>query len=203
VLLAAVSLIPLARIPRFESAVADDGGDRHRPVTAALVLIVALGLVTLGGSAVFVFSGVIAVEEAGMTPLAVSFVLSANAAAGIPTARWRGRRPLAGAWILAIAVLALLLGLTESAPMFAVVVTTWGFVYWFAIPGVFALLSDRSRHPSERAGDAQAAMAAGRVVGPIVGGIAVNAGSFTTLGALGAVTLAGAGATVLAVELTL
>jgi predicted MFS family arabinose efflux permease len=69
-----------------------------------------------------------------------------------------------------------------------------------AIPAVFRLLAERSLTPSERVGDAQAVMAVGRVVGPVVGGIALGTGHFTLLSIVGAVIMCLAAFTVTTVE---
>ena len=71
------------------------------------VILVALGLLTLGGSSVFVYAAAIGEELDGLTPLTVSLLFSANALAAIPSARWTGRRGPAGLWFLMTAVCAL------------------------------------------------------------------------------------------------
>ena len=199
--LAALALIPLARVPSFATLPARAGG-RNQAVRPALVLIAALGVVTLGGSAVFVFAGAIAAQKYGMGPVAVSLAFSANAAAGIPSARWRGGRPGAGWWLLIATASAIGIGTFDQAPLFWLILTAWGFAFWLAIPATFNLLSERSRFPAERAGDAQAAMAAGRAVGPLMGGAAVAAGSFQTLGIVGGVVIAVGALMIVAVEQT-
>ena len=197
--LAALALVPLTRIPHF--AVADRADQqRNRPVPQALVLVAALGVITLGGSAVFVFAGAIGTEQYGMDPFFISIVFSANAAAGIPAARWRGRRPFAGAWLLVPAVSAALLGFLDQPAVFWLLVTVWGFCFWMAVPGIYALLSSRSRFPAERAGDAQASMAAGRALGPLIGGVLVSAGSFGSLGITGGAIIAGGAIAAIVVE---
>ena len=162
--------------------------------------MIALGIVTLGGSAVFVFAGAIAADQYGMAPFTVSIVFSANAAAGIPSARWRGERPHAAAWFLIPAVSAAALGFLDQPLMFWVLVVAWGFCFWMALPGVYTLLSSRSRHPAERAGDAQAAMAAGRALGPLIGGALVSAGSYGALGITGGVLIALGAMAILAID---
>ena len=67
------------------------------------------------------------------------------------------------------------------------------------IPGVYSLLAERSHYPDERAGDAQAIMAAGRVVGPLMGG-ALYAWSVTALGIVGGGLMTLAGLTMVYVE---
>ncbi len=199
-LLAVLTLLPLASIPTFY--VPDvSASSRNKPVPQALVLVLALGVMTFGGSAVFVFVGAMGVEQYGMDPFVISLVFSANAAAGIPSARWRGARPLAGAWFLLPAVFSVLVGMLDQQPVYWVLITVWGFAFWMAIPGVYSLLAERSRHPAERAGDAQASMAAGRALGPLVGGSIVNAGGFDTLGIVGAVVIAASAVAILVVEL--
>ena len=199
--LALASLIPLARTPAFgtESAAGDDG-ERHHAVPQALVLMAALTLLTLGGSAVFVFGGVIASVKLGLDPMVIALAYSANAAASIPSARWRGRRRAVGLWLFLTAGCAVALGLIEQGWMFWAVLSVWGFAFWAGVPGVYTLLSERSAYPAERAGDAQAAMAAGRALGPLLGGLVINAGSFAWLGIVGGALMATAGATCLAVE---
>ena len=83
-----------------------------------------------------------------------------------------------------------------------VILVVWGAAFWAATPGAYAILAARSRYPSERAGDAQAAMAAGRAIGPLLGGVLVSAGSFETLSVVGGVLLVIAAVTILVVEIT-
>ncbi|MEE9415761.1 MAG: hypothetical protein V3V01_10790, partial [Acidimicrobiales bacterium] len=45
--------------------------------------------------------------------------------------------------------------------------------------------SQRSEHPKERAGDAQAVMAVGRVFGPLAGGFIMQTSGPSTLGLMG------------------
>jgi predicted MFS family arabinose efflux permease len=198
--LAVAALVPLAMTPTFAVTPADQRGVRSRAVPQAMVLIAALALLTLGGSAVFVFGGVILIDELGVSPTTVSFVYSANALASIPSARWRGRRPLAGLWMVVTAVCAVLLGLIGEPWMMWPVLTLWGFAFWAGVPGIYTLLADRSARPAERAGDAQAAMAAGRALGPLLGGALVSTWSFGGLGVVGGALMATAGLSCVAVE---
>ncbi|MEM9464181.1 MAG: MFS transporter [Actinomycetota bacterium] len=200
VVLAGITLIPLARVPKVRVPPDTDRTGRNRAVRAALVVIAALSLATLGGSAVFVFIGAIGQEQYGMSALTISLVFSANAAASIPSARYRGRRPYAGAFYFVTAACALAVGFADEAAFMWVILVVWGAAFWAATPGAYAILAARSRFPAERAGDAQAAMAAGRAIGPLLGGALVSAGSFETLSVVGAVMLATAAATLVAVE---
>ena len=202
VVLAGITLIPLARMPEIRVPPAVERGERNRAVRAALVVIAALSLATLGGSAVFVFIGAIGQEQYGMSALTISLVFSANAAASIPSARFRGRRPLAGAFYLVTAACALAVGLLDDPAFMWVILIVWGAAFWAATPGAYAILAARSRYPSERAGDAQAAMAAGRAIGPLLGGALIAAGGFEALSIVGAVMLAVASVTIVVVELT-
>ncbi len=61
------------------------------------------------------------------------------------------------------------------------------------MPAAFWLLADRSRYPEERAGDAQAFLAAGRVLGPTVGGLTLEHAGATALGLLAATVMIGSG----------
>ena len=198
-ILAGLALVPLVSIPHFVVP-AVEAGVRNRAVPQALVLIAALSLVTFGGAGVFVFLGAVAVDQYGMDPFVVSLVFAANAAAGIPSARWRGARRFSGAWFLLPASFAAVLGFAHQQSVFWVLVTAWGFCFWMAIPGVYTLLAERSRFPAERAGDARAAMAAGRALAPLAGGVVVSTGGFGALGLAGAAVMLVAAVAMLAVE---
>jgi DHA1 family inner membrane transport protein len=171
--LGALHIVPLAfigstrfrRVDRPRTA-------RHRPTRAAAAILVCLALMALGGSAVFVFAGVIGQDDVGLSALAVSLAFSVNAIAGVPSARYRGNRTLPGLWMLVTAGCAVVVPAVHHPVAFWIGLSLWGFSYWMATPGAFSLLAERSRYPSERAGDAQAVMAAGRVVGPVLGGAA-------------------------------
>ena len=63
------------------------------------------------------------------------------------------------------------IGVVHVPVAFWTAMIVWGFAFWMGVPGAFALLAERSRFPDERAGDAQAVMALGRVVGPLIGGV--------------------------------
>ena len=149
------------------------------------VLLVALLVVSMGGSAVFIFSAAAGVEIHGLTPLAVSWGLSINALTGFAATRLRATTRRAGIWMGLTALSALTLGLVGSPWVFFSVMVLWGFAFWMAIPAVFTLLAEKSLTPSERIGDAQAMMALGRVFGPILGGIALSAGQFNRLSLVG------------------
>lgn len=197
--LAAVSLAPLLTRPEIASR-PPVASQRTKAVPQARVLVTVLAVMTLGGSAVFVYGGVIASERLGMSPLAVSLVYTLNAVVSIPSARWRGSRPHSGVWVILTAGCALLAGSTGSTWVFSGAVVIWGVFFWAGVPGLYSLLAERSAHPADRAGDAQAAMAAGRALGPLLGGALVSAGSFTVLGAVCGALVAASGMVALLVE---
>jgi hypothetical protein len=155
---------------------------RHTPTRAARAILFALATITLGGSSVFVYSAAIGKDLDGLSPLTVSLLFSGNALAGIPAARWTGRRGPAGVWFLATAMCALAIAASRSGVVFGAAMVGWGFVFFMGVPAAFNLLAERSNFPEERAGDAQAVMALGRVFGPIMGGTLLAAGSEVTLG---------------------
>lgn len=165
---------------------------RHRPTRAAVAILVALGLLTFGGSATFIYIGAIGSDLVGLSPLVVSLAFSANAIAGLPSARYRGIRPLAGIWMSVTATSAILVCTVHQPVVFWLAMVAWGFAFWMGVPGAFALLAERSNYPDERAGDAQAVMAFGRVVGPIVGGALYETGPAALGLGAGAIMLAGA-----------
>lgn len=193
-LLAVLHLVPLALVRGtvFRGS-ARPPGPRHRPTRAATVILASLGAMTLGGSSVFVYAAAIAFGRTGMSALAVSLAFSANALAGIPSARVRGRRGLAGAWVLITAVMVAAVAAIHVPAVFVVAMALWGFAFWMGVPAAYNLLASRSRYPEERAGDAQAIMALGRVVGPLLGGVLVASPNALGLLAAGLVVAAGIG----------
>ena len=155
---------------------------RHAATRASKAMLVALWLVTMGGSSVFVYAAAIGTEYNDLSAFAVSLAFSANALVAVPAARWKGRRGPAGIWYLATAALAFLLPAVHIAPVFTFALVAWGFVFFMGMPAAFALLASRSRFPEERAGDAQAVMALGRVFGPLIGGAFIASGATTMMG---------------------
>jgi len=124
-----------------------------------------------------------------MSAFATSIALSLNAFAGIPTARFAGRRRAPGLWLVVIAGCVWILTTTTSQVAFFVVLTIWGFAFWSFVPETFAILADRSVYPSDRVGDAQAVMSFGRVLGPTFGGVMLTTGGFGLLGLVAAVLM--------------
>ncbi len=195
VVLAAITALPLVftrQVPRVDHL--RPHRTRHVATRAAKAILFALTLLTLGGSSVFVYAAAIGEELDGLSPLTVSLLFSANALASIPSARWTGRRGPAGIWFLMTALCALTIALSRSGLLFGMAMVGWGFVFFMGIPAAFTLLAARSNFPEERAGDAQAVMALGRVFGPLLGGALYAAGSTGTLGVVAAAVMAvGAG----------
>lgn len=165
---------------------------RHRPARAAFAILVALGLLTFGGSAAFIYIGAIGTGEVGLSPFLVSLAFSANAIAGLPSARYRGQRRLAGVWMAVTGLAAVLVCSWHVPAVFWAAMVAWGFAFWMGVPGAFALLAERSNYPDERAGDAQSIMAAGRVVGPLAGGLLYELGPAVLGFGAGAVMLTAA-----------
>ena len=167
--------------------------ERHRPRFEALVAMCALGVFTLGGSAIFIFTSSIAQGPVGMSAVIASLVFSVNSIAGIPSARFRGARRHAGMWIGVTALAAVTIAVVHHPLAFVAGMVTWGFGFWMAVPAAFSVLAEHSNYPAERAGDAQAYMAMGRVVGPMLGGLLYDAG-LLALGIVGGLLMASAGA---------
>ncbi len=183
----ATPLVWLRQVPRIDRL--RPHRTRHTPTRAARAILVALALITLGGSAVFVYGAAIGKDLDGLSALTVSLLFSANALAAIPSARWTGRRGPAGVWFLATALCALAMAASRNGVVFGVAIVSWGFVFFMGVPAAFNLLAERSNFPEERAGDAQAVMALGRVFGPIMGGTLLAAGSEVTLGFVAAAVM--------------
>jgi DHA1 family inner membrane transport protein len=154
------------------------------------VLLAALGILSIGGSSVFIFTGAAALDVQGLTPVTLSWALSLNALSGVFATRRKARNGTAGLWLLGTVGPAAVVGSIVSAPLFFVVIALWGYAFWMAVPAILGLIAERSLNPSERMGDAQAAMAAGRVFGPVMGGLALGAGQFTRLSITGAAVMA-------------
>jgi len=87
-----------------------------------------------------------------------------------------------------------------TSTLFVAALVCWGFFYWMAIPGVYSVLAGASTYPAERAGDAQAMMALGRVFGPIMGGTMLAAGSEVALGFASAAVMSFGGLLLLYVD---
>lgn len=173
---------------------------RHAATRAARAILFALGIITLGGSSVFVYAAAIGRDLDGLSPLTVSLLFSGNALAAIPSARWTGRRGPAGVWFLATAACAMAIAVSRSGVVFGLAIVLWGFVFFMGIPAAFNLLAARSNFPEERAGDAQAVMALGRVFGPLVGGALLAADSTGTLGVVSSGILGAGGLLLLYVD---
>jgi MFS transporter, DHA1 family, inner membrane transport protein len=201
-LLAALMALPLLLSRQIDatSSVPRRAARRHPSTRAARAILVALGMITLSGSAVFVFAASIGQQRNGLSPFVVSLVYSANALAGIPAARWKGRRGPAGCWYLVISVLAFLVPAASSTLVYVVAIVAWGACFFMALPAAFWLLASRSNFPEERAGDAQAIMALGRVFGPLVGGAIVANGELVALGVVAGGVMAAASIVLLYVE---
>lgn len=183
VIVALLNLVPIALASRGAplTIAVRATRHRHRPARSAAAILACLFGAALGGSCLAAYTAVIGRDTNGMSALAVSLAYSVNAAAGIPSARWRGPRRWAGAWVGLTGLGVLGIGVVAEPWMFWAGMAVWGFGYWMGVPGAFGLLASRSAYPDERAGDAQAVMSAARVVGPLLGG-AVYAHSAAALG---------------------
>ena len=199
--LAVLNLVPLlfVRATRFRTA-RPERPPRHRPANSAIAILVCLGALTFGGSAVFTYVAAIGADEVGLGALAVSLAISLNALAGIPMARYRGTRKLAGAWMAITGIAAILVGVVHTPVVFVLAMVAWGAAFWMGIPATFSLLVARSYYPDERAGDAQSVMALGRVFGPLVGGACYANASAATLGIVGGGVMLAASVLLLYVE---
>lgn len=174
--------------------------ERHRPTRAAAVVLVCLGGLTFGGSSIFVYAAAIGLETVGMSALAVSLAFSLNALLAVPSARSRHRRRLSGLWVGVTGVMGLVVATWHVPFVFVLALGLWGFAFWMAVPGAFVLLASRSHYPDERAGDAQAVMALGRVVGPALGGLLYANAPLAVLGLVGSGIVLVAAALLLWVE---
>lgn len=191
VAMAVLAAFPLAfvrQVPRIDRL--RPHRTRHAATRGARAMLIALALVTLAGSSVFVYAAAIGTNYNNWSPFVVSLFFSANAVAAIPAAKWTGRRGSAGMWFGLIAVLAFIMPTVHVPLVFAAALIIWGFFFFMGIPAAFGLLASRSQFPEERAGDAQAVMALGRVFGPLLGGVFIAVDQTTRMGlAAGAIML--------------
>jgi DHA1 family inner membrane transport protein len=105
-----------------------------------------------------------------------------------------------GFWFAATALSALLMGVASNIWLSAAGMVLWGLFFWFAVPAVLRSIEAYSDRPGERSGDAQAAMAVGRVIGPLLGGILLAWGDLSLLGVVSFAGMAGGAAVLLGVE---
>jgi predicted MFS family arabinose efflux permease len=197
-LLAAAPLVFVRQVPTKDRL--RPHRTRHAATRAARAILFALSLVTMAGSSVFVYAAAIGTGFNDLSPFVVSLAFSANAVVSIPAAKWSGPRGPAGIWFCATAVLCFVLPAVHVPIVFATALVTWGFVFFMGIPAAFGLLASRSRFPEERAGDAQAVMALGRVVGPLIGGVFIGSGATTKMGLAASAIMLSAAALLLYVE---
>ncbi len=201
VIFAAIALASVPPLLLPASLPAATGPVRARSASRSnRLLLVALGLLTMAGSSLFVYAAAFGRTELGMAAVVVSLAYSVNAAFGIAGTRMRARPGTGGAWIAVTALAAGTLVLVEHPVWFFLALAVWGGGFWLAIPDVFRSLAERSLTPAERTGDAQAAMAVGRALGPLAGGALLAASGFTALGLVAAGGMLGAGLLVLGVD---
>ena len=200
VLLALLPLIPLMFARGVPLGVKQQPKSRHGAVIQARIVLLALTMFSLGGSAVIQFGVTIAARELGLTASAVAIGYTANAIVSIPAAGWTGRRTIPSPWMALAALCAFFVATAFTSVLFFIAVTAWGFIYWMAIPGVFEVLAQASVYPEERAGDAQAMMAIGRVAGPLIGGLLLDNSGTMALGLVSSGLMLGAAAAVFTIR---
>lgn len=185
--------VDFADLPRIGRTVSKSRSNR--------LLLFALLLLTVGGSAVFVFAAATGTGFVGISPVNVAWALSLNALAGVAGTRVKARPGTTGIWLLGAVIPALVLGNVTSPVIYFVAMVMWGFSFWVVVPAAFKMLAERSLVPSERIGDAQAIMAVGRVVGPVVGGLAIAGQMYGRLSVVGAMVMFVAAAIITGIEI--
>lgn len=199
-LVLAASMIPPMLVPVGFVSQPMRGRRSMSPSRTNLVLLVALGVLTMAGSALFVFLGAFADLEIGLSALALSLGFSVNALAGLIGARLRRRPRYAWPWLVVTASSAGSIILFPGAIAFYAGMFGWGFAFWLAVPRVLGRVGEWSRIPDERVGDAQSLMALGRAAGPAVGAALVGSGEFGVLGIFSTIGLVGSAVLVGSVE---
>ena len=170
------------------------------PSRSNIVLVIALGMTTLFGSALFVFGATIGVAV-GLSAFVVSLGYSASSLAGLVATRIPARDQPAGVWIFGIAVCAAMVTFGNSAVLFLIGITLWGFCFWMATPTILRSIAAWSLAPDERVGDAQSSMAVGRAIGPAVGSFLVVDAASSAIGTFTVVGLVITGLIVLGVRI--
>jgi len=200
VVLAALPVVPLAFSSGVPAGVRRDRKERRPALLTAKIVLVALVAFSLGGSAVYQFGVTIGARELGLTSSATAIGYTANSLISIPAAGWRGRRGIPSPWMFMTALCAFFLATALNSVVFFAAIVLWGFSYWMAMPGVFTVLANASAFPEERAGDAQAMMAVGRVGGPLLGGLLLDGPGTLALATVGATLMISAAAAVFTVR---
>ncbi len=163
---------------------------RMSPSRSNVVLIVAMGMMTMAGNGLWIYAAVVGEQQVGLSPFLVSLGFSGNALAGFVAARATSRRLPAHLWLLGIAGAAALVAFGDNALAFMAGVLLWGYCFWMTTPALLTAIASWSLAPDERVGDAQSAMAAGRAVGPAIAGALVGTGaSFIGVGIFSVVGL--------------
>lgn len=196
--IAAVSLVPAFLPAEFAGYLRKRS--RVSPSRSNVVLVLALGMVTLAGSALFVYGAAIGVAT-GLSAFVVSLGYSANALAGLVAARRPAADRPGSVWIFAMAVCVALVAFGDNPVLFLVGITMWGFCFWMATPTILRSVASWSLVPDERVGDAQSSMAVGRAVGPAIGAALVTGLSYEAAGVFAVAGLVVAGLVVLSVRL--
>ena len=173
---------------------------RFSPSRSNLVLLGALGLLTMAGSAFFVFMGAFASAEVGLGEVALSLGFSVNALAGLVAVRMRRRPLFAWPWMVGVTVSVVVIAVVPAPATFFAGMAGWGFCFWMSVPRLLNHVADWSFVPEERVGDAQGIMALGRAVGPAFASVLVGSGHFGGLAIFSGVGLAGAAGLVGGVE---
>ena len=149
----------------------------------------------------FIFAAAFATSEIGMSPVAASIGFSLNAAAGFVGTRLHTRSGGGGWWMLGPAASVLSLVLFPEAFAFYAILAFWGLSWWLAVPEILRSIASHTDAPDGRVGDAQAFMAAGRAIGPLLGGFIIARADFTVLGLVAFGTIATAVTAIVSVEL--
>ncbi|HSM02957.1 MAG TPA: MFS transporter [Acidimicrobiia bacterium] len=193
-LLLAVSMVFPASVPVAFASVPPGGRRTMSPSRSNVVLLAGLGILTMAGSALFIFLGAFGEREVGLTAVALSLGFSVNAFAGLIGARLRWRPVHAWPWMLLVAASASSIVAFPGAISYYGGMFGWGFAFWMAVPTVLGRVAEWSLVPEERVGDAQSIMAVGRAAGPSVASVLVGTGEFGGLAVftgVGLVTAAG------------
>ena len=171
---------------------------RRSPSILNIALVVTMGVMTMSGSALFVYTATVA-EAVGMSGSGLSMALSGNALAGFAAARITRKRGSGGLWLIVISVCAAVVGFSSTWQFVWAALVVWGFCFWMATPRILQSIADWSLAPDERVGDTQSAMATGRAVGPAIGGMLIGTGTFTGLATFTVIGLATSGLAVIVV----
>lgn len=108
---------------------------RLSPSRFNVILVIAMGLMTMSSSSLFVYAVTVG-ETFGMTAPQLSAAFSGNALAGFVAARINRESGSGGPWLFGMALCAATVGFSDRSPFILIGLIMWGFCFWMATPRI-------------------------------------------------------------------